>query len=43
MPKESEKLVLITTTNDPHPTKFGSFFRKTLISELPQLIDVLER
>ncbi|RMG20093.1 MAG: sugar transferase, partial [Methanobacteriota archaeon] len=27
MPKGSEKLGLITTTNDPRPTKFGKFLR----------------
>ena len=42
MPKGSEKLGLITTTNDPRPTKLGMFLRKTKINELPQLINVLK-
>ena len=42
MPKGSEKLGLITTTNDPRPTKLGKFLRKTKINELPQLINVLK-
>lgn len=41
MPKGSEKLGLITTTNDSRPTKFGRFLRKTKINEIPQLINVL--
>lgn len=30
----------VTTTNDPRITTLGSFFRKTKIDELPQLINV---
>ena len=41
MPKGSEKLGLITTSNDSRPTKFGKFLRKTKLNELPQLINVL--
>lgn len=41
MPKGSEKLGYITTTNDARPFKFGKFLRKTKINELPQLINVL--
>jgi len=41
MPKGSEKFGLITTTNDPRPTEFGRFLRKTKINEIPQLINVL--
>lgn len=41
MPKGSEKLGLITTTNDSRPTEFGRFLRKTKINEIPQLINVL--
>lgn len=41
MPKGSEKQGLITTTNDPRPTPFGHFLRKTKINELPQLINVV--
>ena len=42
MPKGSEKLGLITTTNDSRPTKLGKFLRKTKINEFPQLINVLK-
>lgn len=30
----------VTTSNDPRITRFGKFFRKTKIDELPQLINV---
>jgi len=41
MPKGSEKLGLITTTNDSRPTKFGKLLRKSKINEIPQLINVI--
>ncbi len=41
MPKGSEKLGLITTSNDSRPFAFGKFLRKTKINELPQLLNVL--
>lgn len=31
----------VTTGNDPRITRLGSFFRRTKIDELPQLINVL--
>jgi len=41
MPKGSENLGLITTTNDSRPTRFGKFLRKAKFNEIPQLINVL--
>ena len=36
-----DQITTVTTANDPRITKLGSFFRRSKIDELPQLINVL--